>query len=103
MLFVGRSIPRSAAVTGGTFNQTVVHAHVAEAEIVDQCRREQMRLVDAEKARGHRDVEGKIQVRGADAAGQCSAERSLQTARAEGSSDSALEKKKRAAILSLPP
>jgi len=49
MLFDGRSIPKSVAVTGGWFNKLVVHPHVAEAKIVHDCGREQVRLVDREE------------------------------------------------------
>ena len=43
-----------------------------------------MRLVHAEESRADRNIVGKIQVRGADAAGKRAAQRSLQAAGAEG-------------------
>src|SRR5438876_6646917 len=65
-------------------NEAVVDMHQAKAKIVDQGRRKKVRFIDAEKPRVNRNVIGKIQVGSADAARQCSAERSLQTARAKG-------------------
>ena len=76
-----------ADICGGNrriIDQTVLDAHVAEAEVVDEGGRKQMGFRDAEETAGNGQVVWEIQIGGADTAGQSAAERSLQTAGAEG-------------------
>src|SRR5713226_3419131 len=82
---VGRAL--NAQVGGGhgrNVEKAVVDPHVAEPEVVDQRGREQVGLIDGEKARGHGQVVGKIQVCCADAAGESAAQGGLQAACAKG-------------------
>ncbi len=48
--------------------QVIVDVNEAEAEVIDQSRREEMCFVHGEEARSDRNVVGKVEVRRADAA-----------------------------------
>src|SRR5713226_2613229 len=64
--------------------RAVVGPHIAEPEVVNQRGREEVRLIEGEKARGHGQIVREIQVCRADAAGESAAQGGLQAACAKG-------------------
>src|SRR5712692_9997641 len=77
----------NAQVRGGhgrNVEKAVVDPHIAEPEVVNQRGREEVRLIEGEKARGHGQIVREIQVCRADAAGESAAQGGLQAACAKG-------------------
>src|SRR5216683_376456 len=82
---VGRAL--NAQIRGGhgrNVEKAVVDPHIAEPEVVNQRGREEVRLIEGEKARGHGQIVREIQVCRADAAGESAAQGGLQAACAKG-------------------